>query len=196
MTRAATSLPAAYFDTLYRRDPDPWSFATSAYEDAKYQATLDALPRARYAAALEVGCSIGVLTQQLAQRCDGVMALDAAEGALKSARRRCQGLENISFARGRVPQEWPDGKFNLIVLSEVIYYLDRADIGRLADRVKGSLRAGGHVLLVHWIGDTDYPLSGDEASELFITHMEGVARQVQKARTDRYRLDCLEALSG
>ncbi|MGL6044624.1 MAG: SAM-dependent methyltransferase, partial [Sandaracinobacteroides sp.] len=63
------SLPPAYFDALYRDDPDPWRFATSGYEAGKYAATMDALPRGRYGSALEVGCSIGVLTAELARRC-------------------------------------------------------------------------------------------------------------------------------
>ena len=65
--RPARSLPTAYFDRKYAFDPDPWGFATSAYEADKYRATLAALPRARYRRALEVGCSIGVLTERLAE---------------------------------------------------------------------------------------------------------------------------------
>ncbi|MEP9380638.1 SAM-dependent methyltransferase [Aquabacter sp. CN5-332] len=193
MTRPAASLPSAYFETLYSRNPDPWNFETSAYERTKYRATLAALPHTRYAAALEVGCSIGVLTELLAQRCDDLLAVDASERALDRAIRRCRSLTHIRFAQCRVPDEWPQEAFDLILLSEVIYYLDRADVCRLAARVKTSLRQDGHVLLVHWIGDTDYPLSGDEASELFIAEMKDTARQVKGGRTDRYRLDCLEA---
>jgi len=66
----SASLPPGYFDALYAASPDPWAFETSAYERAKYAATLDALPARRYRRALEVGCSIGVLTRQLADRCD------------------------------------------------------------------------------------------------------------------------------
>ncbi len=73
--RAGTSLPPRYFDDLYAHDPDPWQFETSAYEAAKYDATLDALPIERFASALEVGCSIGVLTARLAPRCDELLAI-------------------------------------------------------------------------------------------------------------------------
>ena len=194
MTRSPSSLPGAYFDRLYRANPDPWNFETSDYEQAKYQATLEALPLSHYARALEVGCSIGVLTERLAPRCDDLLAVDASELALKSAQTRCAALEHVRFARSRVPEEWPDETFDLILLSEVVYYLDRADVRRLAQKVRASLRSGGHVLLVHWIGDTDYPLSGDEACHLFIAEMEGATHRVREGRTDRYRLDCLEAV--
>ena len=63
-----TTLPLAHFEDLYRRSADPWGFASSGYEAAKYAATLAALPRDRYARGLEVGCSIGVFTAALAGR--------------------------------------------------------------------------------------------------------------------------------
>jgi hypothetical protein len=95
-------------------------------------------------------------------------------------------LENIS-----VPAEWPAGSFDLIVLSEVVYYLDAGDVVRLADRVRGSVEPGGHVLLVHWTGTTDYPLSGDDAAELFMTALGRSAHRVRQQRTQAYRLDAL-----
>jgi hypothetical protein len=81
-TEAGTSLPPTFFDDIYAQDPDPWSFATSEYENTKYAVTLAALPRAHYGSGLEIGCSIGVLTEQLAARCDTLLSLDVAERAL------------------------------------------------------------------------------------------------------------------
>ena len=193
MSRFKASLPQDYFDTLYTRDPDPWQFATSDYERGKYAATLAALPRDGYACGLEVGCSIGVLTKQLAPRCGELLALDVAERALDQARERCGGLNNLRFERRRVPAEWPTGHFDLILLSEVVYYLDRADVGELAARVKASLLPGGHVVLVHWLGETHYPLSGDEAAECFIAEIGDAASIRHQERTDQYRLDVLGA---
>ena len=91
-----------------------------------------------------------------------------------------------------VPDEWPDGMFELILLSEVVYYLSREDVGRLARRVIRSLLGGGSVILVHWTGKTDYPLSGDEAAARFIESM-GSACVVERA--DRYRQFRLDVLS-
>jgi hypothetical protein len=68
------SLQPDYFDAIYQRDPDPWQFATSEYEAGKYRATLAALPRKHYRNGFEVGCSIGVLTRMLAERCDDLLA--------------------------------------------------------------------------------------------------------------------------
>ena len=122
------------------------------------------MPKARYRSALEVGCSIGVLTRSLASRCDTLIAIDAAQAPLLEARRRCADLPDVRFEHMFVPDQWPDGAFELILLSEVVYYLSRDDVGRLAARVITSLTNGGSVILVHWTGLTNYPLSGDQVT--------------------------------
>ena len=189
MSRFETSIPTTYFDDLYALDPDPWRFAQSDYERDKYAATLAALPRERYAAALEVGCSIGVLTRQLAGRCDALLSLDVAAAALDRARERCADRPGVRFERRRVPTEWPDGTFDLILLSEVVYYLDRDDVRQLAARVGAAARTGCDIVLVHWLGETHYPLSGDEAADLFIATV--AADVVERRRDKAYRLDIL-----
>jgi 2-polyprenyl-3-methyl-5-hydroxy-6-metoxy-1,4-benzoquinol methylase len=191
MSRRQSSIPAHYFDDLYAGDRDPWEFETSAYEQAKYDATLAALPRPRYRRGLEIGCSIGVLTARLAGRCASLVAVDVSEKALDAASARCRTLPNIAFAKMRVPAEWPAGTFDLIILSEVVYYLDAGDVGLLTDRVRAAIEPGGHVVLVHWTGTTDYPLSGDDAAELFMTALGRPARQIRRQRTPAYRLDVL-----
>ena len=192
-SRPAASLPPVYFDELYARKPDPWGFETKAYERDKYAATLAALPRTRYGDALEVGCSIGVLTRDLAPRCDRLLCLDAAEAALERARARNAHRPGVEFRLARVPQEWPDGAFDLIVLSEVLYYFVREDLSRVAERVVASLRPGGDTVLVHWrpYTDRDYPLTGDEAVGHFLNVAGDALRTVTARRTDLYRLDVL-----
>ena len=187
----SASLPPNYFEGLYAADPDPWKFASSEYERRKYAATLAALGSRQFTAALEVGCSIGVLTRALAPRCRALLALDVAQSALDQAIRRCADLPQVRFARMQVPQAWPDGRFDLILLSEVVYYLSEADVDALAVRVRGSIAAGGVVLMVHWLGPTNYPLSGDAASERLIAAL--AFPPVHQARELEYRLDLLAA---
>lgn len=191
MSRAAGSLPPSYFEDLYGRDPDPWRFATSGYERAKYAATLAALPRPRYSRALEVGCSIGVLTAQLAGRCDELLAVDVVEAALARARERCRDLPAVAFERMRLPGEMPPGRFDLILLSEVAYYWDRADVALAAERLRDALEPGGDLLLVHWTGETNYPLSADEAVGLFVDRLGSEAEPLAASRHEGYRLDLL-----
>ena len=196
MTRRTETMATAYFEDLYASDPDPWRFATSAYEAEKYAATMDALPGADYRHALEIGCSIGVLTRRLAARCRKLLSLDAAEGALGQARDRCGDLPDVTFMRALVPADWPDGAFDLVLLSEVVYYLDRDDVGRLVDHVRAAMRDGGDIILVHWLGLTNYPLTGDEAAELFISRSSAFARVLRQERGERYRIDVLRVGAG
>lgn len=191
MSRFTSSLPPSYFDGQYAGSADPWQLATSDYEREKYAATLAALPAPRFASAVEVGCSIGVLTRALAERCDAVLGLDVVDKALEQARDRNKDLAHVRFARAQVPGEWPEGTFDLIVLSEVVYFLDPVDVERLVERVKGSLRPGGTIVLVHWTGVTHYPLSGDEAAELFMATGRPFLRAIHHGATDAYRLDVL-----
>ena len=190
---AAKALEPGYFDALYAADADPWRFATSAYEDAKYAATLAALPCPRYAEAVEVGCSIGVLTARLAARCDRLLGLDVAGAALDAARARCAGLANVAFARSTLPDVVPDGRFDLIMLSEVVYYFDAAGVLRLADAARRMAAPGATIMLVHWLGPTpDYPLTGDEAVTAFLAAASW-ATVGEQARMPEYRLDVLRA---
>lgn len=114
-----SSHDAEHFRQIYARNADPWAFQTSAYEQEKYQRTLAALGGRRFRSGFEPGCSIGVLTRLLATRCDALLAADIVEEPLCTARKLCVDLPWVRFTRLSVPDEWPDGHFDLIVLSEV-----------------------------------------------------------------------------
>ena len=183
-----------HFEALYARDPDPWKFATSDYEREKYAATLDALGERRFRACFEVGCSIGVLTRQLAARCDTLLGVDVAQVALDAARDRCADLPNVGFGRLAVPDEWPDGRFDLILFSEVLYYLGLDGIRRAAERTLACLEPNGAVLLCNWLGPTDGACPGNEAAERFIQACSPSLAPTVQRRAEKYRLDVLEAV--
>lgn len=193
MTADPESWPPEVFERLYARDPDPWGFHTSPYERDKYAATLAALPPGRFAAGFEVGCSIGVLTRQLARRCDSLLSVDVSEQALAAAREHCAGLEvgsgYVDICRLRVPAEWPSGRFDLIVLSEVLYFLGPEDLAATARLAAASLTPGGVALLVNWTGPTNSPCTGDEAAQRFMD-AAGLTPALQR-REAQYRLDLL-----
>ncbi|MFF9365189.1 class I SAM-dependent methyltransferase [Streptomyces griseoluteus] len=148
MTRPPT--PDAYFDGMYRAARDPWRLAERWYERRKYDLTAAVLPRARYRRAFEPGCSVGELTVRLAERCDAVLACDRVESAVETARGRTAGLSQVSVRRMLVPEEWPDGSFDLVVLSELLYYLDDSALDQLLERAVESLEPAGTLVTVHW----------------------------------------------
>jgi cyclopropane fatty-acyl-phospholipid synthase-like methyltransferase len=190
------SRPPAYFERLYAGNPDPWAFETSAYEHEKYDATIAALGGRRFANAIEIGCSIGVLTARLAAHCDQLLAVDVVESALARAKARCAGLANVHFETRRLPQDWPevDQKYDLIVLSEVLYFLNTEDIRRLAERAAASLAPGGYALLVNYTETIDEPCSGREAAETFRAAASGLTCTLAIIR-QKYRIDLLAANS-
>lgn len=189
--RHKDTLPAIYFEDRYRADIDPWDFRTSAYEREKYEATLAALGRPSYAHALEVGCSIGVLTAKLAQRCAHLLAIDASQTAIDVA--RLAAPSNVTFETRMLPDSFPKGSFDLILLSEVLYYFSAADLRRLAELCCKALSADGEIVLCHWLGDTDYPLTGVHASEIFADAVSMRAPVRRILRDEVFRLETLTA---
>lgn len=187
----ARALEPGYFDRLYADKADPWDFEASAYERDKYAATLRALPRPHYDNAVEVGCSIGVLTRSLAAHTSALLGLDVAEAALAQARARCVDLAHLRFARSTLPHTPPEGRFDLVVLSEILYYFDRDGLHLMVEAVGAMAAPETDLLLVHWLGPTpDYPMTGDEAADHFLA---GFPRRVMlfQSRTPQYRIDVL-----
>lgn len=189
------TLPPEYFDHVYQANRDPWNFETSLYEREKYATTLAALPRSYYQEAFEIGCSLGVLTAQLAPRCAHLLAVDVSEAALEQARTRCAGLPQVDIKLLRVPEEFPAQQFDLILLSEVGYYWSHEDLARATDQLIAGLLSGGQLLLVHWTPPVhDYPLTGDDVHEFFLKKAadDGLLRHLTGQRHSTYRLDLLE----
>ena len=189
------SWKAEVFDRLYARDRDPWDFETSPYEQGKYADTLAQLGDRRFASALELGCSIGVLSQKLAARCDRLLSLDLAEAALERARLRCAGFEQVRFQRATLPRDWPEGRFDLILISEMLYFLSPPDIAQLAARSLEAAMPGCVILLVNWTGPTDTPTTGDEAAALFREACGDLVAEAPLLRQG-YRLDRLETAAS
>jgi SAM-dependent methyltransferase len=185
------SLPAAYFQSLYENDPDPWRFASSDYEKEKYAATLAVIGETRIARAWEVGCSIGVFTAALADLCDAVLAVDVADAALAQARRRCAGKPGVRLERLQVPAEWPEGRFDLIVFSEVLYFLSASDIRLTARRSVASLERAGRIVLVNWTGENGQVLSGEAAADAFLAAAPELSA-VSQDRRPGYRVDIIQ----
>jgi len=154
-------LSVEYFARKYAADPDPWGFASRWYEARKYALTLAALPRRRYARGFEPGCSFGVLTEGLAERCDQLVAAELVPEVAARARDRLAARPHVDIRTLAIPDDWPEGRFDLIVLSEVAYYLTLAGLAALLARIDDSLERGGHVVAVHWTGETDHPLRGE-----------------------------------
>jgi SAM-dependent methyltransferase len=167
--------PVEHFERLARESADPWDYATSAYEQAKYRTTLEYLPE-QTGCTLELGCSVGVFTAMLAPRCEHLVAVDFSPTALERAAERLAGAENVELLRRRLPEEMPVGPFETIVCAEVLYYWTADLVEEGVARIEAALAPGGTLLAVHWrhpdprrelIGDDVHAIL-DEATSLVL----------------------------
>ena len=155
------SMPPAYFDGLYEAAEDPWSLRSRWYERRKYALTTAVLPRERYGDGLEVGCSVGELTAMLAARCERMVGWDVSAGAVERARARTVGCDGVRIEQRSVPADRLPA-CDLLVLSEVLYYLGPDDLAAVVQQVQEAVRPGGTVVAVHWRHPVaDYPQTGD-----------------------------------
>jgi hypothetical protein len=134
-----TTVAPGYFKALFADNDDPWSFRSRWYEARKRALTLACLPETRYASGFEPGCANGELSAALAMRCDKLLVCDGTEQAV-----------DVTVQCRWVPEHWPDLSFDLIVLSELCYYLDREALTRLAGKARHALSAAGTVVACHW----------------------------------------------
>jgi SAM-dependent methyltransferase len=179
------TLPQAYFEGMYHGSDDPWGFRDRWYERRKRDVTMACLPDRHYRSGFEAGCSIGLLTSGLAQRCERLLAVDASEAAAEQAARAVDGFPLVRVEQRTLPEQWPIGeRFDLVVLSEIAYYFDANDLSTLLDLAVTSLAPAGALLACHWRHPVaDYPLPGDVVHEAIAGRLE-LARSVRHEEAD------------
>jgi SAM-dependent methyltransferase len=136
-------------------------------------------------------CGIGILSALLAPRCGHLLALDGSPTAIAEAKR--QNLANVDFEVACLPADFPTERFDLIVLSEFLYYLSAADLKIVAHRCVQALDQGGEMVLCHWLGQTANPLTGAEASDLFAAFVSARLPVRTTLNEKAYRLERLSA---
>ncbi|MFD8493787.1 PIG-L family deacetylase [Amycolatopsis sp. NPDC059657] len=167
------SAPVSRFAELYRDNGDPWRVSSSWYERRKRAVTLAALPQQRYSSAVEPACGLGALTRELAPRCDHLLAFDPVDSAVERTRAAVADLSTVDVHIGALPADLPDGPVDLIVLSEILYYLSDDDLTATIEQAALSLRSGGDLVAVHWRQwPPEAPRDGRAAHERLLAHPE------------------------
>ncbi|AXI61410.1 SAM-dependent methyltransferase [Pseudomonas kribbensis] len=166
------SVENRYFEGLFAGNNDPWGFRQRWYEQRKRLVTLAALPRPHYRAIFEPGCANGELSAALAEHCDRLVCYDTSTAAVNLARTRLSLFDHTEVRHGRLPGDWPEEKFDLIVFSEIGYYLDRQDLTEVIRRVSDSLTADGQLLACHWRPPIEgCPLNARQVHDLIHEHL-------------------------
>lgn len=160
----------AHFERLHAHSSDPWHYDASWYEQRKRALTLAMLTRARYRRAFEPGCSVGVLSADLAPRCDDLLCWDVSASAVAHARLRLAPWPHVRVERHELsntsPEALPAGTFDLIVFSELGYYLEPAALQATIEGLKRALHQSGELIACHWRHPlTDGRMSGDAVHE-------------------------------
>lgn len=178
------STPAGYFEDMYAASRDPWHLGSRWYERRKHALTVGVLTRDRYDSAFEPGCSVGALTALLAPRCDHLLATDRVPSVLETTRRRLGDVPGLRLEQMTVPEEFPPGPFDLVVLSELGYYLDEPGLDRLVAATTAALVPGAELVAVHWRHPVrDHALTGDRVHER-LDAADGLARVSRHEEVD------------
>lgn len=138
-----------YFDDLHAHE-DPFGYRSRWYEERKRALLLASLGARQYRRGWELGCSNGVLTEQLGPRCERLQATDISPRAVFQARRNVAHQPHVEVHRACHPYQWPSGRFDLIVCSEMGYYLAPEALPLLRDGVQRALDADGLLVACHW----------------------------------------------
>jgi SAM-dependent methyltransferase len=170
MSELIRSRPA-FFEAMYRIKSDPWNFEHSEYERNRYRSILRALEGTQWKAALEPGCSVGVLTEGLAPQCESLLALDFSPTASDIARERCRHFPQVEVRCVGLEEIGSFSDFDLLVLSEIGYYFTDRKWAELTERIVEEMQPGATILAAHWTGHSaDHQISGDRVHEIFMNH--------------------------
>ena len=157
-----------YFDVLYQQNDDPWNYENLWYEERKRNICLSLLLKPLYTSVLEIGCSNGVFSRQLALRCKQLTCVDANEKAVDLARLKLADMTHVEVLQLKIPQHFPAESYDLIVLGEVLYYLNYEELMLLIDELQQYLSEDGTILCCHWRHPIDqFSLNGDVVHEVF-----------------------------
>jgi Nodulation protein S (NodS) len=185
------AMSAAGFEARYREHSDPWGYTHSSYEREKYAATLVSCGRGPFSCALELGGSIGVFSALLAPRCRRLVTVDAAPTAVAAARARLGGHPQVQALVGPIPAAVPDERYDLVVASEILYYLTPDVLAQTLVALESMMLPGARLVAVHWRPPgPERPLNAEQVHSLLRQQPWLVG--LSSGGTDDYRLDVLE----
>ncbi len=166
----------SHFNSLFADNSDPWNYRTSWAERRRLDLITAMLPDELYDTVFEPACASGSLTERLASRARHVMAWDGSSAAITHAQELTKSHTNVHFAVKSVPEHWPDEPFDLVVLSDFLYYLPREGVVDVAVLAEQSVRPGGSIVACHWRGSAhDFCLPGGTAVHAVLADVLGPA---------------------
>lgn len=185
---------SGYFDRLFSRGPDPWSYQSDPVSEARKELLLALLPTNRVPRLLEIGCATGWMTIDLASHADIVVAVDISETAISLAKRRCEALSNISFQLTDLLTDTIDGTFDVIVCAGVLVFLPWSVQVRVCRNLVNALNPGGTLLLEHLMRGDFGGSSGEKIHDLYANSCPALTLQ-SRIRQDIYEVIAMKKAS-
>jgi SAM-dependent methyltransferase len=201
--RVAAALPArlvppemrpGFFQHFFD-EGDPFGFDVNTVEQLKFRRTLAVCGDGPLGRVLEVGCAVGSFTELLAPRATDVLALDVSPAAVEQVTRRLRDYPNVRGQAMAIPAEFPEGTFDLVVASDVLYYLTVKDVQLCLEKIEAAVAEGGALVAVHYVPRMGSLLDGDETHDILAAHTK--LKHVLGERTEfgpgrTYRVDRYE----
>ncbi len=164
----------AHFDSLFAADDDPWNYRSSWPERRRLDLFMAMLPRETYDSVFEPACANGSLTARLAIRSRGLVAWDGSANALAHAQQHLAASPHVEFGHYLVPDHWPEATFDLVVLSDFLYYLPEENIINVATLAAQALGPHGSIVACHWRGSAhDFRVAGGDSVHALLRDVLG-----------------------
>ncbi|WP_028351281.1 nodulation methyltransferase NodS [Bradyrhizobium murdochi] len=127
---------------------DPWRLDGNPFERERHTQMLRlSLSQGVITHALEVGCAAGGFTEKLAPHCERLTVVDVMPRAIGRACQRTKRWSHITWIASDIQEFSTPELFDLIVVAEVLYYLeDMTEIRAAIRNLVQMLAPGGHLL--------------------------------------------------
>jgi SAM-dependent methyltransferase len=180
------------FENLFQSNPDPWDYESSPFEAHKRSVLLKHIGLSPRGRVLELACANGVTTQALMNVGLRVTALDGSQTAITQAQARLGKISRLQLLHANLPEGMPKERFDLIVVSEIVYYLGSIAARRLAASVADRVAPGGRVVVLHHhLNFPDASVNPEHAHRYFVRLLRKRMTLIRSARTGRF---CVAAL--
>jgi cyclopropane fatty-acyl-phospholipid synthase-like methyltransferase len=202
--RVAEVLPARLAPSLtkpqqvtrfFDKGGDPFGFDVNPDEQAKFRRTLEVCGEGDLGRVLEIGCAVGSFTELMAPQATDLLAIDVSEAAIEQAKERLRGIPHVHAETRSLPAEFPDGPFDLIVASDVLYYLTVDELETCLRLIEERLAPGGALVAVHYVPRVGTLLNGDELHDFLAertTMSHTLDERVELGPGRPYRVDRYE----
>jgi len=134
------------FEAMYRDIEDPWSCA-NLVDSLNNRLFLEILFHEReFERILDVGCGLGTFTQRVKERQPGAR-VSACDISATAVRKAIVAYPEIDFFVLDILKEEISGQYDLVILSEVLWYI-LENVGEVFAKIHNALRPHG-ILAIH-----------------------------------------------